>query len=381
LEGDLPDIILKRIGESKLVPGLKANQIGRGIYDSIEAVAKTLNAPASQDIDSDINTSNMNTGSGDTLDDLEYEAYEYPENIFGLSRGELNAWLIIVGLYSGIVILITFWQAFKARNRKKNTPKAKTSLTILKYGAYWLIPTILILSFLYFTSPQLFAAIYYPIGAVWAGIKRVSNIHNSLSKAGDPYSIYKRLRETNGAGLWVLAVIFPFPVALIAFYFLAKLRKLRMLPRDCPDCNTQLNRLDEEADDFFLDEGQKKEEKLGAVDYDVWHCKSCDYVKVLAYDAFATSYSKCLSCNYKTYHSIADRTIRSPTCYSSGKGERDYRCENCNFTKTETYTIPARDCSSSSSSSGSSYGSSSSSGGGSSFGGGRSGGGGAGGSW
>lgn len=375
LEGDLPDVILKRIGESKLVPGLRANQIGSGIYDSIKAVGKILNVPITQDFNSEVNA-----GSGsDRVHDLEYEDNEYYTNIAGLSRGEQNAGLAIVGIYSGIVLLITFWYAFKTRRRKKNT-KAKSSLTILKYGAYWLIPGILILSFLYFGSPKFLIAIYYPIAALWAGIKRIFNIQSSLSKSGDPYSKYKQLRETNGAGLWILAVIFPIPVALIAFYFVTKLRKLRMLPRDCPNCNTQLNRLDEEADDFFLDEGQKKEEKLGSVDYDVWHCNSCDYVKVLAYDAFATSYSKCSSCKYKTYHTVADRTIRSPTCNSSGKGERDYKCENCNFTKTETYTIPARDCSSSSSSSGSSYRSSSSSSS-SSFGGGRSGGGGAGGSW
>jgi uncharacterized protein len=75
---------------------------------------------------------------------------------------------------------------------------------------------------------------------------------------------------------------------------------------------------------------------------------------------------------------VNDRTVESPTCTSAGKGERDFRCEHCSYTRTESYTIPQRDCSkSSSSSTGSSYSSS----GGGSFGGGRSGGGGAGGSW
>ena len=384
LEGDLPDITLKRIGESQLVPGLKAGQIGKGIYDSINAVAEKLGVANTNE-----NSPTMYTESGgvggktsdsftDTADDSSYymEDGSYKPNVFELSVEEQQAFLYIVGIYAAIVILITLINIIKPRKKKKSN-----RLTVLKYGFYWLLPAIVILSLVYAANFGLFSAIYYPISAAWVAIKRWFGIRKTIGSGGEPYSIYQKLRSANGAGLWILAVLFPIPVAFIAIYFARKLRSLRLTPRSCPTCNTELTRLDEKADDFFLDKGQVKEEQLGSVDYDVWHCSQCNYVKILSYDAYFTSYNSCPSCSYKTYHTAADRTIRSPTCSSSGTGEREYKCEQCNYSKTETYHIPARDCSSSSSSSSSGGGFRSSSSGGGSFGGGRSGGGGAGGSW
>lgn len=256
---------------------------------------------------------------------------------------------------------------------KADSKALATRLTTLKHGLYWLIPAILFLSLIYLPTVNLFAMIYYPIGAIWAGIQRGNSIRKIVAKGDDSYRTYQALRNSNGSGLWTLATLFPVPVAFIALYFSIKLRSLRLSSRNCPKCNAELTRLDEKADDFFLDKGQVLEEQLGSVDYDVWHCNSCENVQVLAYDAFFTRYNRCPSCSYKAYRNVASRTIVSPTCSSSGSGERDYKCEQCNYTKTESYSIPARDCSSSSSSGGSS--------GGGSFGGGSSGGGGAGGSW
>ncbi|WP_211208668.1 TPM domain-containing protein [Leptonema illini] len=395
LEGDLPDATLKRIGENKLVPGLRANRMGDGIYDALVAVADKLGAaqltgedtPTQHTTPGGVGGDVSDGGSADSYEDSYaesdvdnspfYRTYEYRHNIMGLDTGEQMMMTVLAGFYAvlvGVVTVLVF------RSARKKDAKA-SGWKYARYAAYWLIPGILFLSFVYFEKPDWLAYVYYPIGALWAGIQRIFKNRNLLAGGGEPYEIYKRFRADHGGLFYTSIVLFPFPMALLALFFGYKLKALRNEPRPCPHCSSELTRLDEKGDDLFLDEGQRKEEQLGSVDYDVWHCSKCDHVKVFPYDAFLTSYNACPSCSYKTYHTVGDRTLVSPTCSSSGKGERDYKCEHCGHSRTESYTIPKRDCSKSSSSSGGSSYRSSGGGGGGSFGGGRSGGGGAGGGW
>ena len=387
LEGDLPDATLKRIGENKLVPGLRANRMGDGIYDALVAVADKLGAahltgedkPTQHTTPGGVGGDVSDGGSADsyTLEDTEPldTGYEYSPNLMGLNAGEQTMMGVLTGIYAVIVGVASFFVFRSARKKDANTSVWK----YVRYAIYWLIPGVLFLSAVYFTKPEWLAYLYYPIGALWAGIQRIFKNRSLLAGGGEPYEIYKRFRADHGGLFYTSIVLFPFPMALLALFSAYKLKALRNAPRPCPQCSSLLTRLDEKGDDFFLDEGQRKEEQLGSVNYDVWHCSKCDHVKVFPYDAFLTSYNACPSCSYKTYHTVGDRTLVSPTCSSSGKGERDYKCEHCGHSRTESYTIPKRDCSKSSSSSGgSSY---RSSGGGGSFGGGRSGGGGAGGGW
>jgi uncharacterized protein len=164
--------------------------------------------------------------------------------------------------------------------------------------------------------------------------------------------------------------------------FLGLRRIMRFRPRKCPSCGNPMHRLDEVTDDEFLDQGQRTEESLGSVDYDVWKCDSCGTHQVFDYYGLSF-YSHCPQCGYKTA-SNDSRVIDSATCYHSGLREVSQRCGNCSYNNTWQEDIPRRNCSddnnSSSSSSFSSSSSSSSSSGGS-FGGGRSSGGGASGSW
>lgn len=389
LEGDLPDATLKRIGENKLVPGLRANRMGDGIYDALVAVADKLGAaqltgedtPTQHTTPGGVGGDVSDGGSADsyTLEDTDSldTGYEYSPNLMGLNAGEQMMMGVLTGIYTVIVGVASFFVFRSARKKDAKTSAWK----YVRYAIYWLIPGVLFLSAVYFTKPEWLAYLYYPIGALWAGIQRIFKNRSLLAGGGEPYEIYKRFRADHGGLFYTSIVLFPFPMALLALFFGYKLKALRNEPRPCPQCSSELTRLDEKGDDLFLDEGQRKEEQLGSVDYDVWHCSKCDHVKVFPYDAFLTSYNACPSCSYKTYHTVGDRTLVSPTCSSSGKGERDYKCEHCGHSRTESYTIPKRDCSKSSSSSGgSSYRSSGGAGGGS-FGGGRSGGGGAGGSW
>jgi uncharacterized protein len=77
-------------------------------------------------------------------------------------------------------------------------------------------------------------------------------------------------------------------------------RWLRRRPRICEQCKQPRQLLGESEDDAHLDQGQRLEENLGSVDYDVWWCESCEDARIERYGAFFTSYSKCPQCDYKT---------------------------------------------------------------------------------
>ena len=148
----------------------------------------------------------------------------------------------------------------------------------------------------------------------------------------------------------------------------------RRRPRRCPNGHGAMVRLDERADDAHLDHGQRLEEELKSVDYDVWVCPMCQAVIVRPRRAWFSRYSTCKSCNRRTLETTS-RTIERATTAHSGTEEVTERCRNCAFTRTYRKTIP-RVQASSGGSGGSGGGGG---GGGSSFGGGSAGGGGAGG--
>lgn len=137
----------------------------------------------------------------------------------------------------------------------------------------------------------------------------------------------------------------------------------RNQPRPCPRGHGPMRRLDEAADDAALQPGQRTEESLKSVDYDVWECPTCGERLVLRYKRLFTSYSQCPTCSFWTVKS-RERTIRRATTLSEGIGETTKTCKNCGWTEATRHTIARV-----SSSSGSSFGGGSSSGGGSSFGG------------
>ena len=148
---------------------------------------------------------------------------------------------------------------------------------------------------------------------------------------------------------------------------LRRWRRLRR--RRCPQCRTVMRRLDEVEDDAGLDEGQRAEERVGSVDYDVWACPSCAHQFTLRYPKWLTGYGKCPQCLNHT-KSSTETVIERASVHGAGSAQVVDQCAFCNYRAEYTRILPQIERSDSSSSSGSS-------GGGSSFGGGRSGGGGA----
>jgi uncharacterized protein len=150
---------------------------------------------------------------------------------------------------------------------------------------------------------------------------------------------------------------------------------LRHRKRRCPDCQTLMVRLDEVADDVYLDSGQKAEELINSIDYDIWKCPACNTHTLSGYTNWLAWFKRCPQCSYRTVK-VTSETLEHPTYDSTGRKQVTRDCRHCNYHSSEIVILPMRTRPSDSSSS---YSSSSS--GGSSFGGGSSSGGGASGSW
>ena len=152
----------------------------------------------------------------------------------------------------------------------------------------------------------------------------------------------------------------------------------RKRQRTCLKCepNRRMLPLSEVEDDKHLDDGERKEEQLGSVDYEVVICPGCQDARTLRHNKWFSGYSRCSSCSYKTLHSSSTTTVHA-TYDHGGQVQVTEDCRQCSYHNSYTrYTSALTRPSTSSSSS---YSSSSSGGG--SFGGGSSSGGGAGSSW
>ncbi len=169
-----------------------------------------------------------------------------------------------------------------------------------------------------------------------------------------------------GLGSFLLGLAGATTVGVGSLISLRRWRRYRR--RRCPQCRARMRRLDEAEDDASLEEGQRAEEKLGSVDYDVWACPSCSHRFTLRYPKWLTGYGQCPQClNYTK--SSTETVVERATVHGSGSARVVERCAFCNYHTEYTKVLPRLERSTSSSGG--------SSGGGSSFGGGSSGGGGA----
>lgn len=204
-------------------------------------------------------------------------------------------------------------------------------------------------------------------------------------------------RWWSGRPLLVLTAFAGFFVALAGIFGYSVHRSRR-----CPHCRIPMTRLDATADDAYLTSGQRVEEKLGSVDYEVWKCERCNFYRLRGDNRWGSRRKHCPNCGYKTLQVIS-RIAKAATYTSTGLQEIVRECAHCELHDRRTVVLPRRveadlddsgdwtrsDGSSnrshgsgrSSSSTRSSWSSGRSSGGGSSFGGGRSSGGGATGGW
>lgn len=128
--------------------------------------------------------------------------------------------------------------------------------------------------------------------------------------------------------------------ALVYFPLIWKMKRMRNKKRLCPNCQTRMNKLDEEHDNDYLTPAQDTEEQLNSVDYDVWVCPSCREVDVLPFVNRRSAYQVCERCGARASMLAVDRVVVKPTTRTRGRGEKTFRCSNCGAVKVVPYIIP-----------------------------------------
>ncbi len=351
LEGILPDVVCKRIGEYKMVPYFKNGEYGRGIIEGVTELQQILEDPAY---------------AAEIRSTLQQDAYT-------------DADYTMIGIVIGATLLMIFGTGILYRKKKVSGSSAFPIFFFLIASMICYIVLTTALEVTSLLDPfNTFLFYYFGLSLLVLVIRMMLNSDQAALKE-DALNKYTRMKK--GHTPWFLALLI-FPVTFV-FYFLwyafwNSKKKKRFAPRTGKITGKPLRRLSEKEEDRFLKKEQLTEEKINSVDYDVWISDDLQDIEILEYINHASGYKTCPGCQRRTQYT-RNRTISAATYSRSGEGERTYSCKNCSYVKKERYTIPQKvQSSSSGSGGGSSFGGSS---GGSSFGGGSSGGGGSGGRW
>ena len=319
MEETLPDVICSRIGRTYLTPSFKEGKYAEGIVNALSKIRIKL----------------CNLNENDTL----------------LFKGEN-------------INIETATSEPEIINRSKNGYRQESFFQ--KYVDF------IFLALFVFVFPYIIACtvlVVYRIGRN----SKIASTSKSPRAAIDQMLLDHKNHWTMKWGLLFL----PLLIYYLWYTFIWKRSiEKRFSPKINEATGNEMVLLNEEDDDKYLSDGQKEEEKLFSIDYDVWMDSKTSEIKIIKFPTptFLSSkkYIKCSKCSYVTMSQIKD------VCISGNTYKRTFKCSFCGNIRTETYTVSS---SSSESSSGSSSGGSGGGSSGGSFGGGSSGGGGAGGSW
>lgn len=150
--------------------------------------------------------------------------------------------------------------------------------------------------------------------------------------------------EEEGGGVSAAAMlVLAASLAGAALYGAARLRRARpwRTERPCPTCRRPMELLGETADDAFLDAGQRLEEQVNSVDYDIWHCAGCNIHQTLARPGSAGRKLKCVQCGYHTV-GITRTVLQRPTYTDEGRQRVLHECGHCRWYAEGLVTMPRK---------------------------------------
>jgi len=371
VEGIFPDALLKQIGESYLVPYLKAGNTDMAVLASARAIESVFLSP------------------GNKLELAGLQAYQPTFWNRYARTWEQTLW-VMAGFTVGFA-----WLSWARERAKKKYAASKTRFKgAAVWYAFFTFLFVLFASSFIFVFMEKVDAVYRLINlpyfiAVFGALVLLFHYYESVRflrrSTADPKTGLDM--QVSFARTSLLPLLLS-PFAYKAFYDLVKNAKHARLRNTPPDGGpwTRLNRDTVQARvlNKYLGKRRLKEEKIGAKSYEVWLDSESGQVRLIDFAGdHAGEYSPCPECGGQTLKAPATIVLKRATYTKTGKGERIQRCAFCNYQKSlGLIVLPVRERSSgSSSSSGSSGSSSGSSSSGGSFGGGSSGGGGAGGRW
>jgi uncharacterized protein len=149
-----------------------------------------------------------------------------------------------------------------------------------------------------------------------------------------PESVYETSSgRTGGSGLiWMGAL----GALLLVFGF------IRYRAPRCPKCKQKMTKLDEQADDAYLESAEKVEERVGSVDHLIWECPACGERVKGRRTAFFSGYGTCPECSARTLSS-SSRTVEEATYSHGGLIETEEICANCSYQNRYTRETARRE--------------------------------------
>jgi len=138
-----------------------------------------------------------------------------------------------------------------------------------------------------------------------------------------------------------ILLLLPIPLATLPANIYAKwvAFRIRRQPIACNVCDGTMHILSEQKEDAHLKLAQQFEEKLHAVDYDVFVCDKCANEAIFTLDK-PSSYSECPKCGTKALILKEKKTIISPTYISAGTERTTYVCKFCGYEENDNHNIP-----------------------------------------
>lgn len=110
-------------------------------------------------------------------------------------------------------------------------------------------------------------------------------------------------------------------------------------PRKCPTCRQAMQELPPAAEGPHLSASEKTEERVGSVNYRIWHCAPCGKFEKTRHGRWFSGFSGCPKCQAETRREIS-RTVSAATTLSTGMAEITEHCEHCGYHHVSMRTLP-----------------------------------------
>ncbi len=153
-----------------------------------------------------------------------------------------------------------------------------------------------------------------------------------------PYDKYSAFEQWKAPLLIISFAGLGIPL-IVTIPLLLTMRYWRNRPRKCPNCGYKMVKIDEVHDNDFLTPAQDCEERIGSVDYDVWHCDHCGETDIFPFVNRSMPLVECDYCHARTARLSGDRVVLQPTTTRQGVGEKEFTCLNCHHVTRKKYNI------------------------------------------
>lgn len=375
MEGVLPDIYLKRIGEKYIVPSFRQKNYDEGLLETSEFIAHILTSP-------------------DSVAELERLMPEVGS--FWRWNNPYFKKPLLALILGALIFLLLHYKAQSLISTVTTEKKPEVWSPIL-LGFIFLVFASFILYVIQIMIDESNVTVYKKKGLplnTYILVSLILSIKVLLDDASIKREITDLQELQNSLKSYLSTAAIPSLVLPLAWYAISSYLKLSEKNKgrfDPPDDSGNWKRHSRSAAyaTRLLSLGQKVEEKIKSLKYEVWENTTTGEVVTTPWDLNKTHH-KCPQCLFRTLVKDRRKEILKPTYSTEGEMEVGDKCLNCDYYLVKKHIpIPMKvrqNSSGSSSSSSRSYSSRSSSRGSSSsgrgsWGGGSSGGGGAGGKW